>query len=154
MHANSWNPYPIFLLGYWMGGLGGLPPRIRRKFENDHWIRANLGTFGEIARIESQTARKMGGAIAPLPFRPVRLWLQLGFNIFPKPKFPGITSREHLFPGNSREFPGNANPLKYTRFSSWKCPQMCAIMPLVLRVMNAWRKLNLWLKDMKIYRWF
>ena len=28
---------------------------------------------------------------------------RLGFNIFPKPNFPGITSREHRF---SREIPG------------------------------------------------
>ena len=32
---------------------------------------------------------------------------RLGFNIFPKPNFPGITSREHRFPGKfpDREFP-------------------------------------------------
>ena len=42
--------------------------------------------------------------------------LEVGFNIFPKPNFPGNTSREDQFPGNSREIPGNSKFVKYYLF--------------------------------------
>ena len=43
-------------------------------------------------------------------------WWEIGFNIFPKPNFPGNTSREDQFPGNSREIPGNLKFVKYYLF--------------------------------------
>ena len=61
-----------------MGGLGGSPPRIWRNFENQHWIRANLGAFRAKCPNEISNCPKNGGAIAP-PAPPSRTPMSINF---------------------------------------------------------------------------